>query len=246
MAFAIVQTLREFYDMAIGKKGFIAERILAMLSAGLLYAFLVSYMSGAITQIRLLAVAFVPILLIAVIPIWHKDHSDHGKIAYIFAGLAYVGYPLALIPILQYHDGVQDGWIVLALLAIVWGADVGAYFIGSALGRRPGAIRLAPSISPKKSLWGLAGAILFGIGCAVGFHYLGILNFGIAHAVAIGLIGSIGGQLGDLVESMWKRHFDVKDSGNLIPGHGGLYDRLDSVILALPMITLYLAIAGLL
>ena len=115
-----------------------------------------------------------------------------------------------------------------------------------AFGQRPGAIKIAPAISPKKSLWGLFGAVLFGIGLAVGFHYLKVLDFGLVHAIVIGLLGSLGGLLGDLVESMWKRCFGVKDSGNLIPGHGGLYDRLDSVIVALPMITVYLAAAGLL
>ena len=184
--------------------------------------------------------------MLIVAPIWCKDHSNHGKLAYIFAGLGYIGLPMSLTPILMYHDGTQDGWLILSLLLMVWGADVGAYFIGTAFGQRPNSIKIAPAISPKKSLWGLFGAVLFGIGIAVGLHYLGLVKLPLGASVAVGGLAAAGGLLGDLVESMWKRYFGVKDSGNLIPGHGGLYDRLDSAILALPVITVYLAVTGLL
>ena len=246
MAFSIAWALHEFFAMSVGKSGFIAERILAILGAELLYAFLVLYKTGVLTQLSLISVAFIPVFLLMIVPIWHKDHSNHGKLAYIFAGLGYIGFPMALVPVLQYHAGEQDGWLILGLLLTIWVSDVGAYFIGTALGQRPNSIKLAPAISPKKSLWGLAGAVLFGVGSAVALHYLGVFKFPLAHSMVIGGIASLGGLLGDLVESMWKRYFGVKDSGNLIPGHGGLYDRLDSAIIALPMITVYLAAAGLL
>lgn len=246
MAFAIAWTLHEFYTMSMGKSDYLAERILAVAGTELLYAFLVLFKCGVLTQFGLIAIPFIPVFLLMIIPIWHKDHSSHGKLAYVFAGLGYIGLPLALVPVLQYHAGVQDGWLILALLIMVWGSDVGAYFIGTALGQRPGSIKIAPAISPKKSLWGLFGAVLFGIGLALGFHYLGLVELPLWHSVAVGALAALGGLLGDLVESMWKRYFGVKDSGNLIPGHGGLYDRLDSAIIALPMITVYLAAAGLL
>lgn len=246
MAFAIAWTLHEFFAMSIGKGGFPAERILAILSAELLYAFLVLYKTGIITQFSLIAVPFIPVFLLMIIPIWHKDHSNHGKLAYIFAGLGYIGLPLSLVPVLQYHSGEQDGWLILGLLLTIWVSDVGAYFIGTALGQKPNSVKLAPAISPKKSIWGLIGAVIFGIGAAIAFYYLGVFDWPVWHCVAIGALASLGGLLGDLVESMWKRYFGVKDSGNLIPGHGGLYDRLDSAIIALPIITVYLAAAGLL
>ena len=246
MVFAIGWTLHEFYTMSIGKEDFIVERILAILGAELLYGFLVLYKSGVLAEPSLIAYAFIPVFLIAILPIWHKDHSNHGKLAYIFAGLGYTGYPMALVPLLQYHAGTQDGWLILALLITIWGSDVGAYFIGTAFGQKPGSIKIAPAISPKKSLWGLLGAVVFGIGLALAFHYTGILSFSVWHCVVIGAVASLGGLLGDLVESMWKRYFGVKDSGRLIPGHGGLYDRLDSAIMALPLITVYLAVFGLL
>ena len=246
MAFAIAWTLHEFFGMSVGKSDFIVERVMAILSAELLYSFLVLYKTGVLTQLSLIAVAFIPVFLLMIVPIWHRDHSNHGKLAYIFASLGYIGFPMALVPLLQYHAGEQDGWLILGLLLTIWVSDVGAYFIGTALGQKPDSIKLAPAISPKKSLWGLAGAVLSGVGSAVALHYLGVFKFPLVHSMLIGAIASLGGLLGDLVESMWKRYFGVKDSGNLIPGHGGLYDRLDSAIIALPMITVYLAAAGLL
>lgn len=246
MVFAIFWTLHEFYTMSMGQKAFLAERILAILSAEALYLLMVLFRAGIIWDLSLLALAFIPIIVLAVLPIWRKDHSQHGKLAFIFAGLGYVGYPLAaVIPLLVDSWNPFKAWTLLALLVTVWGSDVGAYFIGTAFGQKPGSIKIAPAISPKKSLWGLFGAVLFGIGLAVGAHYLGVFDWPIYHCIAIGAIASLGGLLGDLVESMWKRYFGVKDSGNLIPGHGGLYDRLDSIIVALPISAIYLLIFGL-
>ncbi len=246
MAFAIAWTLHEFYVMSMGEKDFLSERVMAALAPELFYGLLVLYKSGHLVNPAYLAISILPILALIVAPIWRKDHSNHGKLAYIFAGLGYIGLPMSLTPILMYHDGTQDGWLILSLLLMVWGADVGAYFIGTAFGQRPNSIKIAPAISPKKSLWGLFGAVLFGIGIAVGLHYLGLVKLPLGASVAVGGLAAAGGLLGDLVESMWKRYFGVKDSGNLIPGHGGLYDRLDSAILALPVITVYLAVTGLL
>lgn len=246
MAFAIAWTLHEFYVMSMGEKDFLSERVMAALAPELFYGLLALYKSGHLVNPAYLAISILPILALIVAPIWRKDHSNHGKLAYIFAGLGYIGLPMSLTPILMYHDGTQDGWLILSLLLMVWGADVGAYFIGTAFGQRPNSIKIAPAISPKKSLWGLFGAVLFGIGIAVGLHYLGLVKLPLGASVAVGGLAAAGGLLGDLVESMWKRYFGVKDSGNLIPGHGGLYDRLDSAILALPVITVYLAVTGLL
>ena len=242
-AFAILWTLHEFFVMSMGKKDFLPERILAIISAETLYLIMVLYRVGNSCGTPFLLPAFIPIIVLAILPIWRKDHSQHGKLAFIFAGLGYIGYPLAaVIPLLVecWHPFIAKS--LLALLIIVWGSDVGAYFIGTAFGQRPGSIKIAPAISPKKSLWGLFGAVLFGIGLAVAAYYLGLVRWPLWHCVAIGAIASIGGLLGDLVESMWKRYFGVKDSGNLIPGHGGLYDRLDSIIVALPLVAIYLAI----
>ena len=113
---------------------------------------------------------------------------------------------------------------VLFLLALVWATDIGAYLIGRALGGP----RLAPRISPGKTWAGAAGGLAFA--ASAGIAAAAISGTRIAPAVAIALGLSVIAQAGDLVESAMKRRFGVKDSGRLIPGHGGLLDRLDSTI----------------
>ncbi|MFT4197088.1 MAG: phosphatidate cytidylyltransferase [Pseudoxanthomonas sp.] len=131
-------------------------------------------------------------------------------------------------------------WLLIAL-AIVWAADSGAYFAGRRFGRR----RLAPRISPNKTLEGLLGGLLAGV--AVGL--LGALIAGVdgrqlpwmALVAASTVLASV---LGDLFESLLKRHCGAKDSGNLIPGHGGILDRIDGVLAALPVFLLARELAG--
>ncbi|MDF3982230.1 phosphatidate cytidylyltransferase [Luteibacter sp. PPL201] len=139
----------------------------------------------------------------------------------------------ALASAISLHGGDRGpGWTLLALV-IVWAADTGAYFSGRQFGRR----KLAPRISPGKTWAGVYGALVAGGAVAVLGGYLlgvrggvpltGMLVLGVA-TVAIAVVG-------DLFESLLKRHADVKDSGALFPGHGGLLDRLDSVFAALPI-----------
>jgi phosphatidate cytidylyltransferase len=115
------------------------------------------------------------------------------------------------------------------VLATVWATDIGAYFAG----RLIGGPKLAPSISPAKTWAGLVGGLVAAALVAAGAGGAGWIPFS-AGFVALGVGVSLIAQLGDLIESKFKRHFEVKDSGTLIPGHGGVLDRLDSLLTALP------------
>jgi len=148
-------------------------------------------------------------------------------------GVPYIG--LGAIALTWLRTATDHGRAdVIVLLLVIWATDVGAYGVGRAFG---GAL-LAPRISPGKTWAGAAGGLLAGV--AVGASAAAILGAAqtdwratcLAGVVA-GLIGCVG-QAGDLFESLLKRHFDVKDSGALIPGHGGLFDRLDAVLAAAP------------
>ena len=136
---------------------------------------------------------------------------------------------------------VPDRGLILTLFVLiaVWGTDVGAYLAG----RLIGGPKLAPSISPKKTWAGLIGgmtlAVLLGELCGYLFDFGTVLLIGVISAM-LGLIS----QIGDLLESALKRHFNVKDSGNLIPGHGGILDRIDGLMLALPALALLVATMG--
>ena len=126
-------------------------------------------------------------------------------------------------------------WVVLVVSAM----DIGGYFVGKAFGRR----RLAPRISPNKTYAGLIGGMTVGAVASVFFgHFLGSNAFPLLFALGAGLAGV--SQLGDLLESSWKRHFNVKDSSDLLPGHGGFLDRFDGYLTALPVVALMTFLLG--
>jgi len=164
--------------------------------------------------------------------IWLIGRGQKGETfagwAWTIAGILYVGWLLSYLVALR---GLDEGrnWVFLALLT-TFAADTSAFFVGRALGKHP----LAPNISPGKTWEGFIGGIIGAIILCLFFtlptplH----LNLGWGQAILLGFLVSIFGQLGDLVESLFKRNVGVKDSGRLIPGHGGFLDRMDSVIFA--------------
>jgi phosphatidate cytidylyltransferase len=139
------------------------------------------------------------------------------------------------------HASQPNGhrWLLLALF-LVWSADTGAYFAGRALGGKLfGGRKLAPRISPNKTIEGLLGGLLLALVVAMIGAPLAGATVDQLPAVALVSLVSVGFSVfGDLFESMLKRHVNVKDSGNLIPGHGGVLDRVDSVLAALPVFAL--------
>lgn len=128
--------------------------------------------------------------------------------------------------------GAERGWILLLLLA-VWAYDTGAFLVGSRFGRE----RFLTHISPSKTYAGLVGGIV-GTTVVVGLMLIG-LGQAPAHALLLGPLAALAAQAGDLAESMLKRAARTKDSGTLIPGHGGMLDRVDSFLFAAPIVTLY-------
>jgi phosphatidate cytidylyltransferase len=128
------------------------------------------------------------------------------------------------------------GSTVIALFAMIWCCDTAAYQVGRKIGRH----KLFPRISPNKSWEGAAAGFLFSVGAAVAAKYLALSYLPLVHAIVLGcLVGTIG-QLGDLTESLFKRDAGVKDSSAFIPGHGGVLDRFDSLLLVAPVVYLYL------
>lgn len=157
--------------------------------------------------------------------------------------LMYVGVTFPYIFQLRQLNDPHGGWVVVLVMAVIFGGDTGAYFSGRFLGKH----KLYPKISPKKTIEGAVGGLVAGIG--VGFLaravFPGHASLTPIDCVAIGLIGAGTGIIGDLVESMMKRSWGVKDSGNLIPGHGGVLDRLDALLFAGPLCLYYLeAVVG--
>lgn len=133
------------------------------------------------------------------------------------------------------HD-FPEGWkLIFFLLLVVWLGDSGAYYFGKALGKH----KLSPVISPKKTVEGMFGGMLVSVVTAIVIHFTFFPNFPLLHAIIAGVILSFCGVVGDLAESMWKRSAAVKDSGTMLPGHGGFLDRFDSILFTAPILYCY-------
>lgn len=148
------------------------------------------------------------------------------------SGLLLVAFPLSYA-VRLHGQGTQGPRLLLFALVIIWAADTVAYFVGRAIGKHP----FAPNLSPKKTWEGAAGSFLGSL--LVGFAFTRFLNVSLPNLLAMAAVGNIAGQVGDLVESAYKRSAGIKDSGNLLPGHGGILDRIDALILAIPVVWYY-------
>jgi phosphatidate cytidylyltransferase len=138
--------------------------------------------------------------------------------------------------LIRLHNDFDEGYkLVFFLLLVVWLGDSGAYYVGKQFGKH----KLSPRISPKKTVEGLIGGMAASIIAAVVIHYTFFPKFPLLHAIIAGVILSFAGVIGDLAESMWKRSAAVKDSGTLIPGHGGFLDRFDSILFTAPILYCY-------
>jgi phosphatidate cytidylyltransferase len=153
----------------------------------------------------------------------------------------YLGWPLSLLPFIRgYQIGISTGfWWLLTLLLGVWGFDTGAFFVGHFLGRR----KLAPRISPGKTWEGVCGGLVFSILAAL-FCAMWPLGIPWYLAVLLGLLIAVAATLGDLAESLIKRQTHVKDSGQFMPGHGGILDRIDSLLFAVIVVYFFAQFVG--
>lgn len=152
----------------------------------------------------------------------------------MLAALPYLAIPGATFVLVRASDQGTD-WVLLAVLAIM-STDAAAYAGGRLLGRH----QLAPSVSPNKTIEGAIAGWLGGFGATIALDQILNLDVQIWPLVLLAIILPILSQLGDLVESLFKRAMDVKDSSNLIPGHGGVLDRLDSLLFGLPVVFFFL------
>lgn len=177
------------------------------------------------------------VYVIAVVVLWARTPVEQALPA---IGILSFGVPYLALPAVSL-SGIRDAdpWLLVLLLAIVWIGDSAAYYGGSTLGRR----KLAPRVSPNKTLEGaLAGLVGSLVACLVwSLWRLDRVDPGL-----LGLAGlcAIAAQVGDLVESMMKRGADVKDSGTLLPGHGGALDRLDALLFSAPLFFAVLLVVG--
>ncbi len=206
----------------------------------LLYAILMSG-SFALMQMNIIPekMVWANVFLLAsifVIELYQRDHFPFDQIAKLIVGYVYVIVPFALYTALGYIvSGEYNFEIPLGFLILVWANDSGAYVFGVTLGKN----RLFERISPKKSWEGFfGGMIIAGISAYIISQYFQSIS--LQHWVVISIIIVVFGTLGDLIESMLKRSKEIKDSGSILPGHGGVLDRFDALLIAAPMVYAYL------
>jgi phosphatidate cytidylyltransferase len=149
-------------------------------------------------------------------------------------GLLYVPFLLSFFPKLRSIEDNGLAWVFFALL-LTWSADTGAYFAGRSLGKN----KLFERVSPKKTTEGAIGGLVLTVVVALVYQSMYLPSMGYIHALILGVMLCLLSIVGDLVESMIKRATGVKDSGNIMPGHGGIIDRLDSMLFTLPTTFIY-------
>lgn len=183
-------------------------------------------------------------VLLLIYELFRNKVSAIFNLGVTLLGIFYIGlFSGAMIEIREYFtregftdDYTQGGFLMISLLVAIWVCDSAAFFAGSALGKH----KLFPRVSPKKSWEGAIAGFIAAVAAMIIMKMLFLHFLTVPDAAVIGLVVGTIGQIGDLTESLLKRDAGVKDSSNLIPGHGGIFDRFDSLLLTSPVVYLYL------
>jgi phosphatidate cytidylyltransferase len=228
--------LWEFYTL-LERAEIYPNKVLGVVAGGVLFV------SNALVSLELapldvLLFNFLLIFFVFLFELYRNLPNPFTNVAFTFFGLLYVAVPFALLNYLPnpaFESGVYDHNIVLGFFFLIWVNESGAYLVGSSIGRH----KLFERVSPKKTWEGTSGG---GILCLITaavislfFTELSLLNW-----MVIGALVVIFSTYGDLFESMFKRSIKAKDSGRILPGHGGILDRFDGVIMAVPFVFVYL------
>jgi phosphatidate cytidylyltransferase len=226
--------INEYYQMVL--KGERRGRGVHFYLGGLIIYSLTGLIGLGYLDIRFAYLILLAFPLAMVPELFNRNSKSFKRVGIFFAGWLYIALPFGLMNALfltRYSEDYFSG-LLFGLFVIIWASDIFAYLIGSAIGKH----RLFPSISPKKSWEGSFGGLVFGLIAAVVLSLV-YPELSVAEWLIIALITIVAGTIGDLIESMIKREAGVKDSGKLLPGHGGILDRFDATIFAVPFIFVY-------
>ena len=234
-AFVLCIGLVSYYEFwaLVRKKSVNANLVIGLIAVG----FIILNVYKSLVDFYLIFVIL--LLLLTLIELFNNYGSAILNLSVTFLGILYFGlFSSALILLREFYflDYIRGGLLIIAILAGIWICDSAAFFGGTALGKH----KLFLRVSPNKSWEGAAFGLLFAILTMI-VSKLVILDFLTwVDIIVIGLIVGIIGQIGDLIESLFKRDAGIKDSSKLIPGHGGVFDRFDSLLYTAPAVYIYL------
>lgn len=241
-------TQYEYYLM-IQKTGVKSQFIPGMVTGATAYI-ISTLIAAGIVPWKFLLVIIPMIILIMVIELYRRDDKPFDSLAHTLFSIIYTALPFSMFPFSAFsHTGLDSllphgitsfsPGIIVGFFILLWTNDSGAYLVGISIGRH----RLMKRISPKKSWEGFfGGLILAAVVAWLLSGWLGVVDR--MTWIIISIIISIAGTYGDLVESMLKRSIGVKDSGTIMPGHGGFLDRFDSAVLSFPLVFLFITLFG--
>ena len=248
LLFALITglTIWEFTGLVNERENVTVNRLISTV-AGVYFFFAVAGFSSDLTPSAVFIPYLVSIIYLMVAELYLKNEDPIHSWAYTMMAQIYIALPFSLLNTLAFHLAPQgyvayDALLPLSVFVFLWMNDTGAYLCGSLLGKH----KLFPRISPGKSWEGSIGGGILVIAVAVLVWYLADqyqlnqLGLTAVEWAGLGLTVVIFGTWGDLVESLFKRTLGIKDSGNILPGHGGMLDRFDSSLLAIPAAVVYL------
>ena len=230
---ATVLGLKEFYDLAKG--GQLPSYPLPGMLTGWLLSLAPLVSIGIRKELLMLFTVTLALLALFMYALFAKEPLQEAMtaLAVTVFGLMYVSWLFLHLTLLR---GLPHGkQYVFYLLILVWAGDSGAYYVGKSLGKHP----LSPVISPKKTIEGAIGGTAATLLASIIAKYTFLPQMSMLHAVTLGLLLAVVAQIGDLCESLLKRSVNIKDSGTLLPGHGGILDRVDGLIFAAPVLYYY-------
>ena len=247
LLFSIVTglTVWEFTGLVNERPGVSVNRFISTV-AGVYFFFAMTYFCSDIYAGAAKSVVFIPylvtIIYLLVAELYAQQPDPINDWAYTMLSQMYIALPFSLLNVLAFTQApggnvVFNTLLPLSVFVFLWVNDSGAYCVGSLIGRH----KLFPRISPGKSWEGSVGGALFVLAAAYAIGYfLDSTMLSIPEWLGLGLVVVVFGTWGDLVESLFKRTLGIKDSGNILPGHGGMLDRFDSSLMAIPAAVVYL------
>jgi phosphatidate cytidylyltransferase len=241
-------TMYEYYMMIRNTDN--KPQILPGIITGVIAYSIASLVAARYLEYRFLLVLIPLVITIMIAELYRKQEKPFDSLAHTFFPLIYCALPVSLMPfsafshsglssIIGHGDVIFSPGIIIGFFILLWVNDSGAYLVGTAIGRH----RLMERISPKKSWEGFfGGMVLSALSAWLLSGWLGVVRT--EKWIIISLIISVAGTYGDLTESMLKRSLGVKDSGTVMPGHGGFLDRFDSALFAFPLVYLFISLFG--